>query len=103
LAIIYVLREIPVISAFQVTQETIGRLLIRLVPEGAISPNDRQMIQAKAKRLLGHDVEIVIEEADSIPVSASGKFRYVISKVALASPAVLQPSSPPRVKAGENH
>ena len=82
LAIIYVLREIAAIRAFQVTQESISRLVIRIIPEGAISANDRQMIQAKAQRLLGNNVEIVVQEVSSIPVSASGKFRYVISHVA---------------------
>ena len=82
LAIIYVLREIPAIRAFQVTQESISRLVIHLVPEGSISASDRQTIQAKAKRLLGHEVEIVIQEVSSIPLAASGKFRYVISHVA---------------------
>jgi phenylacetate-CoA ligase len=82
LAIIYVLREIPTIRAFQVTQESIGRLSIRLVPEASFSANDRQLIQSKAKRVLGHEVDIVIQEVNSIPLSSSGKFRYVVSHVA---------------------
>jgi phenylacetate-CoA ligase len=82
LAIIYVLREISTCKEFQVTQESFERLVIRLVVESSFSASDRKTIEKKAKQLLGHEVDIVIQEVNSIPVSPSGKFRYVISRVA---------------------
>lgn len=82
LAIIYVLREIPAIQSFQVIQESLNRLVVRIVAASAIEAAHRQTIEAKAKILLGADVDVTIEELASIPLTASGKFRYVISNVA---------------------
>jgi phenylacetate-CoA ligase len=82
LAIIYVLREIPIVKEFQVTQESSRRLVIHVVAESSFSASDRKTIEKKAKQLLGHEVDIVIQEVNSIPLSSSGKFRYVVSHVA---------------------
>jgi phenylacetate-CoA ligase len=82
LAIIYVMREIPIVKEFQVTQESLRRLVIHVVAESSLPANERKTIERKAKHLLGHHVDVVIQEMSSIPVSPSGKFRYVISRVA---------------------
>jgi phenylacetate-CoA ligase len=82
LAIIYVLREMLSVKEFQVVQESLHRIVIRVVPEPVFSDFERTMIVRKAKLLLGEDVEVVIQPLSKIERLPSGKFRYVISQVA---------------------
>ena len=93
LAIIYVLREIPSVREFQVFQESLNRLVVRLVPEPEFSEADRAAIIRKAKSLLGEQVEVALQKMTQIDRLPSGKFRYVISQVADAYLARLVPGS----------
>ncbi len=82
LAIIYVLREISKVKEFQVTQETLDEVVIRVVMERSLSQDERSSMATRAQMALGKDMKIVVEEVGAIPRLNSGKFRYVISKVA---------------------
>jgi phenylacetate-CoA ligase len=82
LAIIYVLREIPKVKEFQVTQETINEVVIQVVAESSLSRTERMALVNRAQMALGKDMKITIEQVEEIPRLPSGKFRYVISKVA---------------------
>jgi len=84
LALIYILRELNGIDAFKIIQETKLHTRVVLVPaEGTtISTNLKEGIVAGFKARLGEDVVIDIESVSNIAAEASGKFRYVISKVA---------------------
>ncbi|HAT32729.1 MAG TPA: capsular biosynthesis protein [Janthinobacterium sp.] len=81
-ALVYVLRELPQIREFKIFQEslTLTRVLLVAVPE--LDQATRQMIERRFKGWLGAEVVIVIEEVAEIAPEASGKFRYIISKVA---------------------
>jgi len=93
LAIIYVLREIPSVREFQVFQESLNQLVVRLVPEPEFSEADRAAIIRKAKSLLGEQVEVTLQKMTQIDRLPSGKFRYVISQVADAYLARMVPGS----------
>jgi phenylacetate-coenzyme A ligase PaaK-like adenylate-forming protein len=82
LAIIYAIREMPGIKEFQVLQDEFMHVLIRVVTTAAFSNGDREQLLAKANIALGKDVQISLEKVSEISRSASGKFRYVISKAA---------------------
>ena len=81
LAVIYVLREIPAIRQFQVVQEGMDELTVRIVPEGELSAATRRHIISRLERLFDGHVNIQIELAETL-TSPSGKHRYVISAVA---------------------
>ena len=81
LAVIYVLREIPAIRQFQVVQEGMDELTVRIVPEGELSAATRPHIISRLERLFDGPVNIQIELAETL-TSPSGKHRYVISAVA---------------------
>lgn len=71
------------VDCFQVTQEDIGSLCLRLVPSSA-GAIDRAVEQRITESLRAHgatDMRIVIEQVDRIPVAPSGKRRFVISTV----------------------
>jgi phenylacetate-CoA ligase len=52
------------------------------VTDAAFQPGSEQTIITGFKRRLGNEVNIEIERVVSIPKEASGKFRYIVSKVA---------------------
>jgi phenylacetate-CoA ligase len=82
LALIYILRDLPQVRAFKIIQETLDCTRVLLVSVDGLPPPLRLGIVTQFRARLGATVEIVIEEVTAIPAEASGKHRYVISKVA---------------------
>jgi phenylacetate-CoA ligase len=82
LAAIYILREQPGLREFQVIQEQLDLVLVTLVPDLGFTPDTSERVAAGLTRLLGHGVLVDVRVVDEIPRAASGKHRYVISKVA---------------------
>lgn len=89
LSVIYILREVPSIREFQVIQERLDRLSVRIVQDGSFSDAIREAITARLMRLFDGQVSVEIELAGAITRPASGKHRYVMSKVADAYLAAL--------------
>ena len=84
LAVIYILRELVAIREFQVIQESIDRVVIRMIVENSFSEEDEKLVVRKVRQLLGQDVDVVVDKTSEIPRAPSGKFRYVTSHVAEA-------------------
>jgi phenylacetate-CoA ligase len=81
LAVIYILRDCPQIAKFQVIQETVTDLTVRIVPRCKISPEVQEKIVKDLQKALGRAMQIDLVVVGDIPVAPSGKFRYVISNV----------------------
>jgi phenylacetate-CoA ligase len=81
LALIYILRELPQIRAFRIVQESLAQTRVLVVAMPRLGAAVRAGIERGFKARLGAAVEIVIDEVGAIPPDASGKFRFVISKV----------------------
>jgi phenylacetate-CoA ligase len=84
LSVIYILREMDAVREFQVVQEGLDQIIVRVVPEASFSKGDESSIVRKVRQLLGDNVKVVVDLATEIPRLPSGKFRYVISHVATA-------------------
>ncbi len=69
------------ISRFQVVQEEYGRLLLRLVVDDRFDENERKKLVGKIKEKCGADMVVDIERVDEIPLTGSGKHRFVISRI----------------------
>jgi phenylacetate-CoA ligase len=83
LALIYVLRALPGIERFKIVQHDRMRTEVLVVPgTGYLSSNDVE-IRAQFRRRLGIGVGVEIHRVNEIPREASGKYRYVVSKVAM--------------------
>jgi phenylacetate-CoA ligase len=82
LAIIYPIREAPGVLEFQVVQDTVREVIIRLVADNTFSANSAKELVEKARLALGGDVSVTIEKVSEIPRLPSGKFRYVVSAAA---------------------
>ena len=70
------------VDQFQILQEKSDELIVRLVKNSKFSDTDEGRIVREIQEYAGEDVGIVIDFVEEIPVSRSGKRRFVISKVA---------------------
>ncbi len=86
LALIYVIRDLPDVKEFKIVQESLDLTRVFLITESGLNPESRQGIVVGFKRRLGEGVDIQVECVDEIPKEASGKFRYIVSKVASNQP-----------------
>lgn len=83
LALIYTLRDITGIAAFKIVQESLDLTRVQLVPNPACDvAAARARIEREFKARLGAAVQIEVDCVDHIPAERSGKYRYVVSKVA---------------------
>ena len=82
LSLIYVLRDIPAVRAFKIIQETLTLTRVQVEPDEGFSDRDVVAIQSGLQARLGASVLIQVEKVAQVAAERSGKFRYVISKVA---------------------
>jgi phenylacetate-CoA ligase len=71
------------IEASQLVQTDLDRLLVRLIPRPEYAEKDAQHLIRELKARLGNDMRIDIELVDSMPRTARGKFKWVISEIDL--------------------
>jgi len=82
LSAIYILREIPGVRDFRIVQEALDRLVVHLSPRQSIGKTEEASLRAQFAAVFGSDMHVKIVRADTLPRTASGKFRYVESRVA---------------------
>ncbi len=79
---IYIARSVQGVVKFQVVQEKLGEIRIRLVVDERFPPDGIEQIKLQASKRLGGDDRIEVEIVEDIKPAPSGKYRPVISKVA---------------------
>jgi phenylacetate-CoA ligase len=83
LSVIYVVRDIPGVIQFKIIQEAVDNVKVLLkVHENLYPSNGNDRIVKGFKKRMGDEVRVSIERVDEIPKDASGKYRYVVSRVA---------------------
>jgi phenylacetate-CoA ligase len=82
LALIYILRDVPEIRSFKIIQESLYLTRVQVVCDGPLGEQTAATIRKGFRDRLGKDVEVRLEQVDGILPERSGKFRYVVSKVA---------------------
>ena len=82
LALIYVVRDLPGLAKFKIVQESLDHTKVLLVADPDFDRGNAAQIRNAMAQRLGSGVRIDVEFVDDIPAEASGKYRYVISKVA---------------------
>ncbi|MBI3772193.1 MAG: phenylacetate--CoA ligase family protein [Gammaproteobacteria bacterium] len=81
LALIYVVRDIPGIETFKIVQESLEYCHVYVTVNGEFLQGRLEDIRRGFAARLGDGVRVDIDIVDSIPKEASGKFRYVVSKL----------------------
>jgi len=79
LALIYILRDLPGIEGFKVTQETRQLTRVEIVPDGRYDPAVVPTIVQGFQRRLGAEVEVQVQTVTALPRERSGKYRYIVS------------------------
>jgi phenylacetate-CoA ligase len=76
-------KPLDCIEASQIVQTDLDRILIRLIPRPEYTPRHAEQLVSDLKKRLGDDMRIDIELVESMPRTARGKFKWVISQVDL--------------------
>ncbi len=84
LAVIYVLRAVEGVGEFKIVQHTVRDIEVMVTPNARWQEAGRIEIESGLRKRLGEDIRVDLRLVDNIPPEASGKHRYVISKVALS-------------------
>ena len=79
LALIYVIRDLPGIEGFKVTQHTRTLTQVDLVPDRQFNPAIVPQIVAGFRKRLGAEVDVRVETVKAIAPEKSGKYRYIVS------------------------
>ena len=82
LALIYIVRDMPGVAGFRIEQESLDLTRVKVVTEPGFPADGDARIRVGMKARLGESVEVVVEHVAQIAAEGSGKFRYVVSKVA---------------------
>ena len=82
LALIYIVRNLDGIERFKIVQESLGHTRVFVEPGPGYRDETARQIVSGMKARLGADVQVDVESVARIPAEVSGKFRYVVSKVA---------------------
>ncbi len=83
LAVIYVLRAVEGVEEFKLIQHAVDRIEIQVVTNPRWTPSSAAEIEHGIQARLGDNVRVELRLLDAIPIEASGKYRYVVSHVAL--------------------
>ncbi|MHB9035555.1 MAG: phenylacetate--CoA ligase family protein [Armatimonadota bacterium] len=70
------------IDGWQVVHEAPSELVINVVPRGSLRQESVKHIISTTQGYLGDDIEVRVQEVESIPLTPSGKRRFFISKCA---------------------
>jgi phenylacetate-CoA ligase len=87
LALVYILRDLPGVQAFKVTQHTLQRCSVELEVQGGFE-RERQAahIASGFRQRLGASVQVDVRYVERIAPEKSGKFRYIVSHVRQGEP-----------------
>ena len=86
LALIYVVRALDGVAEFRILQHDIDRLTVELVVNetwNRARQEQEQRLRSEIHRRLDERVDVEICYLDQIKAEASGKYRYVVSQVAI--------------------
>lgn len=82
LALIYTVRDIPGVERFKIVQESLDRTVVSLITSEVFVPGSEARIVFDFKARLGKTVDVHVEHVNDLPPEKSGKFRYVVSRIA---------------------
>ena len=86
LALIYTVRDVPGVERFKIIQHSLDHTEVLLVTTPVFNDAGADRIVRDYKARLGASVQVSLTRVDEIPREASGKFRYVVSKVQAGAP-----------------
>ena len=77
----HLIKDFPAIRRFQVVQEAIAHITLKLVVEGGLTLAEREQLLGEIRRCTGTLVEIELQLVDDIPLTKAGKLKVVVNAV----------------------
>ncbi len=77
----HLMKDFSDIARFQVLQEKLDHLVIKLVPTTELSEATKKRIDSEVRTVVGPTMVIKYEIVSDIPLTATGKYRVTISKL----------------------
>ena len=74
-------RAVPGIARFQVEQRDRAGVIMRIVPGQSWRSNHAAVLEAKIREACGADFGVSVETVEEIPLTRSGKSRFIVSRV----------------------
>jgi phenylacetate-CoA ligase len=81
----HLLKDYPAIRRFQVVQESLDEIVIKLVVDGGFTLVEREQLLAEIRRTTGPATTVRLTPVDHIPLTKAGKHRVVVRAPELAS------------------
>lgn len=77
----HLFKDVHHVREAQIVQRRIDELILRIVPLDGYSDQDEQVVVREARNRLGETMRVRFEYVESIPRTANGKFRFVVSEM----------------------
>ncbi len=77
----HLLKEFPCIRRFQVVQEKVEQITLKLVVDGGFTLSDKDTLLREVRICTGPAVDIQLQLVDDIPLTGAGKHRVVVHAV----------------------
>ncbi|MCU0645520.1 MAG: hypothetical protein MUC94_14850 [bacterium] len=78
----FLTRSVPGIKKFQVVQQQVDKITFKILGEEGFNSDVIPILKAKIQQHCGSDFKVEFQIVDEIPLTKSGKFRFVISNLA---------------------
>lgn len=85
LALVYILRDLPQVKSFKITQESVDLTRVQVVSDAPLDAATAAAIEKGFRSRLGQAIDVEVERVTEIAPEKSGKYRYVVSKVAVST------------------
>jgi len=77
----HLFKEYPTIRRFQVVQDRIEQITLKMVVEGGLTLSEREQLLGEVRRCTGTTVDIQLQLVDDIPLTNAGKLKVVVNAV----------------------
>jgi phenylacetate-CoA ligase len=75
--------EVPEVHRFRVVQRSLENLRLELTSTEQIGDDTRMSIRNAVSKVMGDNVEVEVVQVDDLPLTASGKFQWIVSELDL--------------------
>jgi phenylacetate-CoA ligase len=75
------MKEFPAVRRFQIVQERIEQITLKLVVDGGLTLADRERLMCEIRKYAGSAVEVQLQLVDDIPLTKAGKLKVVVHAV----------------------
>jgi len=76
----FISRAVPGIKQFQVSQKDLASVDFKIVPDAAFQKSSLKELEHKIREKAGNDFKVNFKIVDDIPLTPSGKFRFIVSE-----------------------